>query len=131
MPPIVTSILRTAVPVVWAALITYLVEKLGLPPVLSGILVGLDPEVLTLALVSVLTTVWYAAARWLESQTWWPMLLRRLALGSAQTPEYDRGDHDVREGSKSVAELQGELVREARNPVEETAAMPAVERGGV
>lgn len=105
MPPFLISVLRTAFPAVWGVLITALVAKLGLPDALAGILGSLDSDVLTMILLPAITTAYYAAARWLESQSWWPTLLARITLGSAQTPSYGDDDHAPREGAVTVGDI--------------------------
>lgn len=79
----VVSVLRTVVPVLWGALIAYLVT---LVPAVAGVLdpatvVGWGPAVAGLA-----TAVWYALMRKIEPYL--PAWLTVLVLGSNKTPIY-------------------------------------------
>jgi len=82
---ILTSILRTVVPALWGAAITWL---LGVAPALAplqGQLLGLSDLILPV-ITAVIIGAWYALWRWLEPRL--PDWLTRAVLGSAKTPVY-------------------------------------------
>lgn len=79
----VVSLLRTVVPVVWGALITWLV---GLVPALTDFV---DPTTLTnwgVPVTAFVAAVWYALMRKLEPHL--PAWLTVIVLGSNATPTY-------------------------------------------
>lgn len=80
-----TSILRTVVPVLWGSLIGWL---LGLLPVLEPLRGSLLEygDLLAPIMGAVLIAAWYAFWRWLEPKL--PDWLTRAVLGSAKTPTY-------------------------------------------
>lgn len=81
----ITSILRTVVPVLWGSLIGWL---LGLLPALEPLrepLLGYG-NVLATILAAVLIAAWYTFWRWLEPKL--PDWLTRAVLGSAKAPVY-------------------------------------------
>lgn len=90
-----TSIIRTLVPIWWGQLIAW---GLGIFPALEPwrgqLLAQGNPlaEVLALAVVpavgAVITAAWYAFWRWLEPKL--PAWLVRAVLGSAKTPMYPK-----------------------------------------
>jgi hypothetical protein len=78
-----TSVIRTAVPVLWGALITYLIT---LVPAVAHIVdpanvVGLGP-----AVAAVLAGAWYALMRKIEPML--PAWLTMIVLGSNKQPTY-------------------------------------------
>lgn len=78
------SLIRTAVPAAWAALLVWATGKVALPADVVAVLHTADDVVLVpVALGGV-----YAAARWLESRRWMPRWLVRVLLGSATAPSY-------------------------------------------
>lgn len=81
-----TSILRTVVPALWAAFINW---ALVIVPVLEPHREELLGYGLPLAVVAsaILTATWYASWRWLEPRL--PAWLIRAALGSAKVPSYE------------------------------------------
>ena len=79
----VTSVIRTAVPVLWGALITYLIT---LVPAVAHVVdpsnvVGLGP-----AVAAVLGAAWYALMRKVEPKL--PTWLTVIVLGSNNQPTY-------------------------------------------
>ena len=79
----VTSVIRTAVPVLWGALITYLIT---LVPTVAHVVdpanvVGLGP-----AVAAVVAAAWYALMRKIEPSL--PAWLTVIVLGSNKTPTY-------------------------------------------
>lgn len=86
----VVSVLRTVVPVLWGALITYLIS---LVPIVAqvvdpGTAVGLGP-----AVAAALTAAWYALMRTIEPKL--PAWLTVIVLGSNSSPRYLKGDQAV------------------------------------
>ncbi|MEU5847427.1 DUF1906 domain-containing protein [Saccharopolyspora shandongensis] len=78
------SIVRTALPAAWGALVAWLVSTRLLPPDL-----GEQAQTLaTTVLVPVAGALIYAAARWLETRPGFPRSLAHLLLGSARAPSY-------------------------------------------
>lgn len=84
MPDILRSLIRTAVPAAWAALLVWLTSKVSLPADVVAVLDTVDDVVLIPAALAGL----YAAFRWLESRRWMPRWLIRVLLGSATAPTY-------------------------------------------
>lgn len=83
LPDLVVSLIRTAVPGAWGALIAWLLTVAPLDP--DGVLVGWlrgQTEFVVLAVI----VLWYALWRWLEPRI--PAWLVALVLGSAATPTY-------------------------------------------
>ncbi|MGI8313346.1 hypothetical protein [Saccharopolyspora hattusasensis] len=80
----VVSLLRTAVPAVWSALLAYLVT-LGTPPAVTDVVGGLyEPLVWPLVLAG-----YYALLRFIEPRL--PAWLTRVLLGSTRAPSYGGG----------------------------------------
>jgi len=75
------SLLRTAVPTLWGALIAWALTRLHLP---SSVAVFLQAQ--TGAVTAVAIMAWYAAWRWVEHRL--PPWLTRVVLGSNKTPDY-------------------------------------------
>nr|PZN23927.1 MAG: hypothetical protein DIU75_04190 [Mycolicibacterium hassiacum] len=83
----VVSLIRTYVPLAVGVAVTYLARKLG---------VVLDEDTSAMAssaAVAVVTAVYYAAARALESR--WPTL--GVLLGAARAPSYPGGEGSARQ----------------------------------
>ncbi|PSL04142.1 hypothetical protein CLV30_106147 [Haloactinopolyspora alba] len=79
------SWLRTVVPVLWGALITWGAAQLAwLPAPVVALLTSGD---LVLFITGAVVAVWYAVWRRLEHRV--PAWLTRLVLGSNQAPRYD------------------------------------------
>ncbi|MCI2421519.1 hypothetical protein MOQ72_29200 [Saccharopolyspora sp. K220] len=76
-----TAWLRTVVPGLWAALITWLLS-LGLPASIGDLLAGGEEFVMAAVLAAV-----YAGLRWLEPRM--PAWLTRILLGSNTPPTYE------------------------------------------
>jgi hypothetical protein len=76
---IVPSIIRTAVPAAWGALIALLVKMIPAvePVVDDAVLLG---QVITWAIIA----LWYALSRWLEPKV--PVFLRTILFGSTKQP---------------------------------------------
>lgn len=86
----ITALLRTIVPALWGAVITWL---LGLVPAFAPLeaqLLGMS-ELFTPIITAVLIGAWYALWRWLQPRL--PDWLIRAVLGSAKTPSYAQGRH--------------------------------------
>lgn len=77
-----TSLVRTAVPTLWSALVAWVVAKFGLSGALAGILAGLGEQLVVPAVLAVV----YAVLRWVEPRL--PNWLTRILLGSARPPRY-------------------------------------------
>lgn len=82
---LLTSILRTVVPSLWGALITWLIGLLPILAPLQADLTGLADIALPI-ITAVLIGAWYAFWRWLEPRL--PDWLTRAVLGSAKAPIY-------------------------------------------
>lgn len=76
---IVPSIIRTAVPAAWGALIAWLIKMIPSVEVATDDLALLG-QVITWATIA----IWYALSRWLESKV--PVLLRKILFGSTKQP---------------------------------------------
>lgn len=79
-----TSWIRTAVPVLWGWLLTFLATR---APEVHELLVG-NPAVLTVA-VGTVTLAWYALIRRVEHLL--PAWLTRLVIGANTAPQYVPG----------------------------------------
>jgi hypothetical protein len=77
------SVIRTSIPTAWAALIAWLVGVNLLPPELVA-----QAEGFAVVLTAVAVALFYALVRWLEGQTWFPLWLSRMLLGSVKAPTY-------------------------------------------
>lgn len=77
----VVSVLRTAVPSVWGALIAWVLTAVPLPHTAGVFLTSKSDVVAALAIVA-----WYAAWRRIEPHL--PVWVTRLVLGSAHAPSY-------------------------------------------
>lgn len=82
-----TSWVRTVVPTLWSALISWLVT-LGLPASFGEALGGLTDTFIVPAVLAVV----YAAIRWLEPRI--PSWLAAVLAGSPRTPTYPTGAHE-------------------------------------
>lgn len=80
----IPAYLRTYVPVLWGAFITWLVATL--PWIPQGLQDWLTSGEVVLAVGVVVTALWYALWKWLEPRL--PAWLTRLLMGSNQTPTY-------------------------------------------
>lgn len=100
-----TSILRTVVPALWAAFINWaLVVVPVLEPHREELLgYGLPLAVLASAM---LTAAWYAFWRWLEPKL--PAWLKRAVLGSAKAPDY--GKHEAGRPAAETITISGQTV---------------------
>lgn len=78
-----TSLLRTAVPTAWGSLIFWLVSNNLLPDTMAA-----QAESFGVVAAAVTIGVYYALARWLETQPWFPVWLSTLLLGSGRPPAY-------------------------------------------
>lgn len=111
-----TSILRTVVPALWAAFINW---ALVVVPVLEphrDELLGYGLP-LAVAASAVLTAAWYAFWRWLQPRL--PDWLARVVLGSSKTPEYGRHEAGAPvTGNITIAE-NGQIVYDARERASE------------
>lgn len=79
----VTALLRTGVPALWGAVITWLLGSYVLPEELVALLTS---EAWVAAITSLVIAAWYALWRILEPHV--PTWLVRIVLGSALTPTY-------------------------------------------
>lgn len=80
------SVVRTVVPMVWGAVVAWLVARGLLPAEMAAEAEGFGGVLTVIA-----GACWYAAARWLERRSWFPAWLARLLLGSPQVPTYPGG----------------------------------------
>lgn len=89
--PMLTSILRTAVPALWSALISCILSWIpALEPLREQLLA--QAKVIEPVLYAVILAAWYALWRWLEPRL--PAWLVAALLGSSKTPIYEkRGRH--------------------------------------
>lgn len=87
MSDLLRSLIRTAVPAAWAALLVWATRHVALPADVVAVLDTADDVVLVPAALAGL----YAGARWLESRRWMPRWLVRVLLGSARAPRYGEG----------------------------------------
>ncbi len=78
------SLVRTAVPAAWAALLVWGTGYVPLPADVVAVLDTADDVVLVPAALAGL----YAGFRWLETRRWMPRWLVRVLLGSAKAPMY-------------------------------------------
>lgn len=86
----VVSLLRTAVPVVWGYIVTWLLAKIpGAVDFLQAFGIDLNSVVVVNAVTGAATIAWYALWRWLEPRL--PAWLTRLVLGSNKAPVYVEG----------------------------------------
>jgi len=104
MPQVLIAILRTAIPAWWGTVVAWLLARDLITDAVAEDLRGWAVA-LVAAAVTVVTTVWYALARWVEPRLagWLRRVLpgtladlvatwvRRLLLGSAVAPVYPRG----------------------------------------
>lgn len=80
-----TSILRTIVPVAWGAVVTFLLSVIpALEPLRDTLLDYSDQIVFVVQ--GVVTGLWYVAWRYIEPRL--PDWLRRIVLGGANEPNY-------------------------------------------
>jgi hypothetical protein len=84
----VVSVIRTAIPTAWGAVIVWLVGLSLLPAELVA-----QAEGFAVVLTAVAIALFYALVRWQECQPWSPLWLSRLLLGSAKAPSYTTGRH--------------------------------------
>lgn len=85
MTSYLTSVLRTVVPMAWAAIVAWLLSNGWISTDLADTISTWSPA-LTAAAVAVVGAVWYAVWRKLEPKL--PDWVRRLLLGAAQAPTY-------------------------------------------
>ena len=93
----VVSWIRTAIPGLWATLISYLATRFAFPDEVVDWLGG--PATVAVVVWLVLA-LWYALWRWLEPRM--PDLLTRLVLGSARAPRYDLTANQRSDGTFEV-----------------------------
>ncbi|WP_186372402.1 hypothetical protein [Arthrobacter woluwensis] len=84
-----TSILRTIVPAIWGALISWALSLIPALEPLREQLLAQDAVIVPIV-YAVITGAWYAFWRWLEPRL--PDWLTRALLGSAKAPTY-QGRH--------------------------------------
>jgi len=99
-----TSILRTIVPVLWGSFIGWLI---GLLPILEPLRPALLEYATPLTAIAgaVLVAAWYAFWRWLEPKL--PAWLVRAVLGSAKAPVYpDKASTAPAAGAVSIEGVQ-------------------------
>lgn len=83
MTDYLTSLIRTAIPAAWGALVAWAVSTGVLPPELVEQAEGFAVVLTALAVIG-----WYALVRALETAPWFPRWAARLLLGSARPPVY-------------------------------------------
>lgn len=101
---LLTSILRTVVPVLWGSFIAVLIGALPILAPLEDDLKGLADIILPI-LTAVIIAAWYAFWRWFEPRL--PDWLKRAVLGSAKTPNYDGKQTSADEVTIPRAQLEG------------------------
>lgn len=84
----ITAVLRTVVPSLWGSGLAWLVDHNLLPAGAALDAAPLGVQLAELVVIPAAIGFYYAAVRWLESQTWMPRWAVRLLLGSARQPAY-------------------------------------------
>lgn len=88
---LLTSVLRTIVPALWALLISWLLLHVPMLEPLRDLLME-QSDVIVIALQGAIIGAWYAFTRWLEPKL--PDWLSRILMGSASQPTYDKPEPD-------------------------------------